>query len=64
MSFDPRRIVSPIIMTKAELIAALEALVEDSPGEGNHIEADSLLLKYINDPEITKAFDAISKWYA
>lgn len=51
-------------MTKEELIAALQALVEDSPGEENHMEADSLLLKYINDPEITEVYDAISKWYA
>jgi len=29
-----------------------------------HIKADEALLEYINDPEITKSFDAIDKWYA
>lgn len=51
-------------MTKEELIAALKALVEDSPGEENHIEADGLLLRWINDPEIIEAYLAIEKWYA
>lgn len=30
----------------------------------DHIEADKLLLKYINDEEIEKAFDDIEKWYS
>ena len=28
-----------------------------------HMEADGLLLTYINDPEITMAFNSIDKWY-
>jgi hypothetical protein len=32
--------------------------------EGAHGEADDLLLKYIDDPLITKEYDAIVKWYA
>lgn len=51
-------------MTKEELIAALKALAEDSPGEENHIEADGLLLAWINDPDIREAYEAIDKWYA
>ena len=47
-------------MTKEELIEALRALVEDSPGEENHMEADGLLLRYINDEDISKAYDEIS----
>lgn len=33
-------------------------------GETAHIEADELLLRYINDKEITEAFNNIEKWYA
>ena len=29
-----------------------------------HVKADEALLEFINDPEITEAFDAIEKWYA
>ena len=29
-----------------------------------HIEADDLLLEYINDKDIKDAYDNISKWYA
>lgn len=32
--------------------------------EADHSEADDLLVKYINDPEITKAYERIDKWYA
>lgn len=32
--------------------------------EREHILADELLLAYLNDPEITAAFEAIEKWYA
>ena len=32
--------------------------------EGDHIEADKLLLEYIDDKTVTKYFRKISKWYA
>jgi hypothetical protein len=32
--------------------------------EGDHLDADKALLKYINDPEITQTFNDIKKWYA
>jgi len=32
--------------------------------EQDHIDADELLLEYINDPEIAAAFEAIGKYYA
>lgn len=32
--------------------------------EGDHLDADRALLKYINDPEITEAFNNIKKWYS
>lgn len=30
----------------------------------DHIEADQLLLKYIDNAEVTQIFDSIEKWYA
>ncbi len=32
--------------------------------EANHVIADNLLLEYINNPEVAKAFKSIKKWYA
>lgn len=32
--------------------------------EGDHIDADKLLLKYINDKTVTRYFKKIKKWYA
>lgn len=32
--------------------------------EGHHAACDEALLEYINDPEISAAFDARTKWYA
>jgi len=51
-------------MTKAELIAELKILVNGYSPEENHMEADELLLSYINDAEITEAYRLIKKWYS
>ena len=32
--------------------------------ESAHVEADDLLLWYIDDEEVTKLFEKIDKWYA
>lgn len=32
--------------------------------EADHGIADRLLLAYINDPEISEAFDKVGRWYA
>lgn len=50
-------------MTKEELIEKLSELNGEDP-ELDHIQADNLLLEYINDVEISKAFTKIDKWYA
>jgi hypothetical protein len=50
-------------MTKEELINLLNALLGDDP-EGEHRKADELLLDYIGDEDIRKAFDEIEKWYS
>ena len=52
------------IMEKKELIEALVLLQESSDEEKAHVEADNLLLDYINDKEISAAFINIDKWYA
>jgi hypothetical protein len=51
-------------MTKEELIEKLKAEAANRDKEVAHINADELLLEYINDSEIKEAYDAISKWYA
>ena len=53
-------------MTKEELLIKLRGLADGSrfDVEHDHVEADDLLIQYINDPDITEAFDAIKKWYA
>lgn len=52
-------------MTKKELLHELRQLKKDqSDPERNHVEADDLLLAYINDEEITDAFDRLEKFYA
>lgn len=53
-------------MTKEELLERLRAIKAASIGasEEGHIEADDLLVEYINDPEIKAAYEAIGKWYA
>lgn len=51
-------------MSKEELIEQLNSLSDDSDVEGNHIEADELLIAYINDEDVKQAFESISKWYS
>ena len=54
-------------MTKEELVRILKKHAEDAKGgdkEMIHMNADDGLLEYIGDPEISKAFNKIKKWYA
>lgn len=52
-------------MTRDELITLLRGWEGDTGDlEMVHIEADDALLAYINDSEITEAYNAIGKWYA
>jgi hypothetical protein len=50
-------------MTKDELITRLKK-AEELDRETYHIQADDLLLEFINDPEITAAYNAMNKWYS
>ena len=51
-------------MTKQEIIEALCIEHENSDVECAHVNADNLLLQYINDNEISEAFEAVPRWYA
>jgi hypothetical protein len=52
-------------MNKQELINELSELADGGMDkEVDHIKADKLLLKYINDKDITKWFKKIQKRYA
>jgi hypothetical protein len=52
-------------MTKEQLVAALrrlsQGLVDEEIAHGN---ADRLLLEYINEAEVTEAWENIPKWFA
>ena len=50
-------------MTKWELLAILAECTGADP-EYEHSNADAAILAYIDDPEITTAYNAIKKWYA
>ena len=52
-------------MTKEELIKILnDNGSEHGDHEVMHSNCDDALLEYINDPEITAAFNQGTKWYA
>jgi hypothetical protein len=53
-------------ISKDNLIKELQILKDESSGdpEAAHGTADMLLLSYIDDVDITKAFAEIEKWYA
>jgi hypothetical protein len=50
-------------MTKEELLEKLRSF-NTGDSEVDHINADDALLEFINDPEVTVAFEAIEKWWA
>ena len=51
-------------MNKEELIAKLNEFAETFDTEVGHSRADDALIEFINDEDISKAYNAISKWYA
>jgi hypothetical protein len=54
------------IMTIEELRQKLDeiAIIGGRDPEVEHSAADELLVRYINDPEVTKIYGDIEKWYA
>lgn len=53
-------------MTKEELIEELKSLIEASwsDAENAHSKADELLLRFIDDEEVSEAFNGIERYYA
>lgn len=53
-------------MDKKELLERLRYIQEELPEDEEmcHFQADKALLEYINDSDVTNAFDKIEKWYA
>ena len=52
-------------MTKRDqLLATLIMLGAQDEPEQSHIEADRLLIEYIDDQEIADAYSLIEKWYS
>lgn len=51
-------------ITKHELIEALAQIAKSPDAEWAHSEADKVLLRHIDDEEITNAFNSIKKYYA
>ena len=55
-------------MTREDLLQTLRDIAAGAeghvPGERPHYAADVALLKFIDDPEITAAFEAIEKWWS
>ena len=51
-------------ITKKDLIDKLNEIDNNGDKESNHGLADDLLIDYINDADIYKAYGRINKWYA
>lgn len=47
-----------------KLVRQLKRLRKDNDTERAHADADSLLLEYINNPKVNKAYESITRWYA
>lgn len=52
------------LKNRARILRELKALIRNDDQELAHVEADSLLVEYINDPEIVEAYSKVDKWYA
>lgn len=50
-------------LTKKELLHELKGCANFIDEENAHCEADNLLLRYIDDEEISLAFKDITRWY-
>lgn len=51
-------------MNKAELLEELAKLNDLDDEETAHVKADKLLLRFIDDADVTLAYEKIDKWYA
>jgi hypothetical protein len=60
---DLRTWFDPCKSTKANVLNALEAYLENQDEVDMHYQADIALLALINDPDVTKAFLKINREY-
>lgn len=51
-------------MTKRQLLLRLKKLQKLDDCESAHAQADDLLIEYISDEKIKRAFGDIKKWYS
>lgn len=51
-------------MTKEELLERLKECETNADTEAAHSDADDALIEFINDTEITEAYQRVHKWYA
>ncbi len=53
-------------MTREELLEGLQRIIDsqDWDKEVSHIEADGLLMEFINDDAVYNLYNKIEKWYA
>ncbi len=49
---------------RIKLLKELRKLKECEDIECAHMDADELLLKFINDPKISEVYRSIDKWYS
>jgi hypothetical protein len=52
------------MINKEQLLGLLKDCKEDLDVENNHRKADDALLAFINDVEVTQAFEDIERWYS
>lgn len=51
-------------ISRDKVLAGLQELAQLKDIELAHLEADDLLIKYLNDVDIEKIYEEVPKWYA
>ena len=49
---------------KADLLQRLTECAADDVKEGAHSAAHAALIAYIDDPDVTAAYERVTRWYA
>jgi hypothetical protein len=52
------------VQKERRIIKELLDMAQSYDPESAHGQADDLLLEWIDDPDVTAAYNAIEKWYA
>jgi hypothetical protein len=60
----PLKFTNSLKSPRDALLRRLCELKNSKDAENSHSEADELLLGYINDKEISAAFNALVRWYS